>query len=116
MGTVLFLIAALLYWKEWDQIGIVLTLTGAAGFFGCGFFMPSALRPVHRAWMTLALILGSIVARFILCIVFFVIVTPIALIARSVGKRFFLSFREKGKPTYWIRRDPEKKINYEQMF
>ena len=43
---------------------------------------PAAFRPFARIWFGLSNILGTIVSKFILAILFFVVVTPIGIIRR----------------------------------
>lgn len=51
-----------------------------------GLILPRALGPVHRIWMTAGGVLGWINTRIILTIVFFLIVTPLGIVRRLVGK------------------------------
>jgi hypothetical protein len=67
--------------------------------------------------MTLALILGWIVTRILLTIVFFLVVTPIGLLQRLCGKRP-LEVRFKGdETTYWQPRTTHPVAgDYEKQF
>lgn len=47
---------------------------------------PTLLHPLYRGWMAFGAVLGSVNSRIILGIVFFVIVTPVALALRLFGK------------------------------
>lgn len=47
---------------------------------------PNTLRPVYRLWMRFGLLLNKITTPLILGLVFFLIVTPTALIMRLIGK------------------------------
>ena len=46
---------------------------------------PAALKPLGRIWFGFSHILGTIVSRIILSLVFFLIVTPIGLVRRISG-------------------------------
>lgn len=50
------------------------------------FAAPMSLNPVYRVWMRFGLIIGSIMSRIILGVVFFFVVTPIGLMMRATGK------------------------------
>ena len=50
------------------------------------FATPMALNPVYRVWMRFGLMVGSVISRIILGLVFFLVVTPIGLIMRAIGK------------------------------
>jgi hypothetical protein len=47
---------------------------------------PRMLSPAHRAWMKLAEVLAWINTRILLGLVFFVVVTPIGLVMRLLGR------------------------------
>jgi len=47
---------------------------------------PRTLAPAHRAWMKLAEMLAWINTRILLGLVFFVVVTPIGLLMRMLGR------------------------------
>jgi hypothetical protein len=51
-----------------------------------GLVAPRLLGPAHRAWMLLGGALGWINMRIILSVVFLVILTPLGLIRRVIGK------------------------------
>ena len=76
---------------------------GVAGFFlGFGLLAPQFLKPIQRIWMTLALLMGWVMTRVILTLIFFGVITPIAQLARLFRKRFLnTAFREDVK-SYWM--------------
>jgi len=55
-------------------------------------------------WMKFGHVLGWINARIILSLVFFVVVTPIGIVMRLLGKDL-LRMRTPKSASYWIRRD-----------
>jgi hypothetical protein len=65
------------------------------------------MAPLNRAWTRLGLLLGAIVAPIVMGVIYFGLITPMALLARLLGKDFL---RLKGDPeaaTYWLpRQDP----------
>ena len=46
---------------------------------------PAALKPLGRIWFTFSHVLGSVVSKIILSVVFFLVVTPIGLVRRISG-------------------------------
>jgi hypothetical protein len=87
--------------------GLLLVLAGLAA--------PGALRPVHRAWMAAAFALGWVTSRVLLTAIFLGVVTPLALLARLVGKRFLDLGFDRGATTYWVRREPGTVADLEKM-
>src|SRR5881397_3046119 len=53
-----------------------------------GILAPRVLKHIYLGWMTLAFVLGFIVSTILLTIFFYVVVTPIGLVARLCGKDF----------------------------
>lgn len=67
---------------------------------------PRLLKPLQKAWMALAAILGFFMSKLILIVLFFLILTPISLIGRVFGKRFLELKLDKDRASYWnLRRD-----------
>ena len=110
------IIAGLLYWKEKDSFQIFLT-TGAVLFI-FGSILPVLLKPIYWIWMIIATILGGFMTRVILSFLFYVILTPIGLIARLFGKQFIELRWNKSKASYWNYRTTkqQKRENYEKQF
>ena len=80
--------------------------------------MPAFLKPIHKIWMGFALILGSIMTRVILSVLFYLVITPISLISRLSGKDFLDLKIDKSIVSYWIQREKIifEKANYEKQF
>jgi hypothetical protein len=102
MGVAVAALGGLFLWRgRGEPLAFFLV---AAGFLVFALALPAALRPVQRAWMAFAVVLGWMMTRVILAVVFYVGVTPIALIARLVGKRFLELGFEPERRSYWERR------------
>lgn len=72
-------------------------------FFFCGFALPFVLKIPYRLWMALAAVMGWVMSRIILGILFYVVLTPIGLFLRMAGKDFLnLKFDRKAK-SYWAK-------------
>src|SRR6266404_1682962 len=67
-----------------------------------GALIPRALKYFYIAWMALAFALGFVMARIILTVGFFLLVTPIALVGRLFGKYFMNRKWQREATTYWI--------------
>jgi hypothetical protein len=83
-----------------------------------GFLLPKALKYIYIAWMSVAIALGFVVSNVILTVFFFLVVTPIGLITRSLGKDFLALKIDREAPTYWIPRARATKTpaEYERQF
>lgn len=69
------------------------------------FLAPSALAPFNRAWFRLGELLNKVVSPLVLGLLFFGIVTPVALLGRLFG-RDELRLKRPNLPSYWIERQP----------
>lgn len=93
-------------WPLWDGAAPRYWLFGvAAAILALGYFAPSILRPLNWVWFKFGMLLGAVVAPLVMALVFFVVVTPMALIAKLVGKDPLRRRREPDADSYWIRRD-----------
>ena len=66
---------------------------------------PRTLAPFNRAWFHLGQLLGKIVSPIVLGIIFYGLLTPVALIARAFG-RDELKLRPRAVSSYWVERNP----------
>ena len=116
IGVILLIIAGFLFWKEKESFQILLTF--GVTLFILGIAIPFILKPIYWVWMIFATILGWIMTRVILSLLFYTIFTPIGLILRFFGKQFLELRWDKSKESYWNFRTNEhlQKQNYENQF
>lgn len=67
---------------------------------------PTLLAPANRAWMLFGLLLHKVTNPIIMALIFFVAVTPTALIMRALGKDPLRRKFDRAANTYWIEREP----------
>ena len=98
------------HWPYFVWPGAALVLFGA--------IFPRALKYVYIAWMSVAFVLGFVVSHVILTLFFFLVITPIGLVARLFGKDFLSLKLDRHAASYWIRRDRKAKspADYERQF
>ncbi len=63
------------------------------------------LTPLNRLWAKFGIILGSIIAPIVMGVVFFLVITPIGLVMKMIGKDLLSIKYDKKKETYWVKRD-----------
>ena len=71
------------YWKDVDVITIA-SLALAVASLLAATFVPGRLGPIRTAWMKLGEILGRVTTPVLMAIVYYVVVTPIAIVRRAV--------------------------------
>jgi hypothetical protein len=116
MAVGLAVIGALFLWRDKGEPLVLFGL--AAVFLVLGLAIPLVLRPIQRAWMAFAIVLGWVMTRVILVILFYVGITPVALVARIAGKRFLALGFEPDRESYWEPREKSDrgKERYETQF
>ena len=77
-------------------------------FLILGITNSKILTPLKRGWIKLGEILGKVVAPIIMGFIYFIIITPIGILMRLVGKDL-LNIKLNKNKSYWIKR--EKNIN-----
>jgi len=106
----------LLYWKgsgtgyTWIIAGIILAVLR---------FIPPVFRWIYRVWIGISIIIGYFISRVILTIIFFLMVTPIGLIFRLIGKDPMERKIDRTSETYWQKREQESDASierYEKQF
>lgn len=109
-------------------LGIFLLVRGAGGYryflpLGAGLVVlglirPVLLRPLYRAWMALSVVLGWFMTRVILSVLFYLVITPIGVLARLSGKRFLGPETRQSGTGYWNYRNTEvpRKEDYLRQF
>ena len=101
----LSLLAAYLAWK--GSAWWPLPLPPALVFLILALVQPKLLAPLNRAWTRFGLLLGAIVAPIVMGVIYFGLITPMALLARLLGKDFLRLKRDPAAATYWLQRqDP----------
>jgi len=82
-----------------------------------GLVAPALLGPVHRAWMTVAEVIGAFNTRVILGLLFYVVFTPVGVVMRLFRDPMTRSLRD-ARRSHWVRRkiEPVDRTRYEQQF
>ena len=96
IGIIFVVLSFLLkdYFTVLFSIGIALVLGGLVA--------PTLLRYPYLAWMSFAVIMGFFVFRIILAILFYLVILPIALIAKIFGRDVLDKNFQKQKESYWV--------------
>ena len=116
IGTILLIVAVFLFFKGKESFQYLIIISS---FFFCfGLISPIILKPLYIIWMVFAVILGWFMTRLILGIVFYVVVSPIGLIARLFGKEFLELKNSSLNSSYWNYKDNSRisHQDYEKQF
>jgi hypothetical protein len=87
--------------------GVRLWSLGVAALFAlAALAAPRVLAPLNRVWLKFGLVLHRVVSPIVLGIMFFLVITPIGLLMRALGKDPLRLRFDRGAATYWIAREP----------
>ncbi len=79
-------------------------------FLILGLLNSKILTPLNKLWFKFGLLLGKIISPLIMGIIFFLVVTPIGLFMRMLGKDL-LNLKKNSNNSYWIEKtDPKGKM------
>ena len=73
-------------------------------FLILGFINSKILTPLNKLWFKFGIFLGNIISPIVMGIIYFVVVTPIALLLRVINKDV-LSLKKTKKGSYWKNKD-----------
>ena len=76
-------------------------------FLALGFINSNILSPLNKLWFKFGILLGKIISPIIMAIIFFIVVTPIGLIMRLIGKDV-LNLKYSDYKSYWIKKTGPK--------
>ncbi len=68
--------------------------------------LPAALAPLNRLWFQLGLLLHKVVSPIVLGVIFYLVITPFALVMRAFGADPMRRKFDRGTDSYWIERQP----------
>ena len=72
-------------------------------FLTLGLFKSKLLNPLNIVWVKFGELIGRIIAPLVMAIIYFIIVTPIGLLMRLMGKDL-LNIKFTKNSSYWIKR------------
>tara|TARA_B100000886_G_C20382950_1_gene474736 strand:+ start:134 stop:523 length:390 start_codon:yes stop_codon:yes gene_type:complete len=76
-------------------------------FIVLGIINSNLLKPLNKLWFKFGLLLGKIISPFVMGIIFFIVVTPIAILMRLLRKDL-LNLKFNKNNSYWIQKSGPK--------
>ena len=107
-GLWILFMAGLAVWQYavHARTGLAVVLAALAVTVGpVGLVSPRLIKPVFVTWLTLAFPIGWVISRIILMILFWGVITPIAVVMRLSGRDVLGLRRQPGTTTYWTTKE-----------
>ena len=117
VGGVFVLLGLAFWWRQKPYYPFA--LVPGVLLVALGLARPRSLRLIYLAWMAVALALGVVVSSVVLTLFFYLVMTPVGLLARAFGKDYLSRKLDRHAKSYWLYRDvstPKQKSDYEQQF
>lgn len=103
-AVVALILAGIGFWRGRDYW--IYALAASAAFGVVALAAPKLLAPLNRLWLKFGLLLHRVVNPLVMGLLFFAVITPMALMVRLRGKDLLrLRFDPQAK-SYWIEREP----------
>ena len=104
--SIFFILVTIYIFYKTNQINAI-TSTLAIIFLLLGLFNSIILTPLNFVWFKFGILLSRIVSPLVMLMIFFAIVTPLAILAKIVRKDFLNIDKKKNmiKSTYWIEKE-----------
>lgn len=103
LGVVSLFWIGVFSWHRKSWYPYLFILPGILVFFA--YVYPFALKLLHKTLRVLFILINWIITRFVLCILFYFVITPIRIISWLFGKKFLDLKFNKSVDSYWILRE-----------
>ncbi len=105
VGLVFLVLGGIFFWqgkflRSWLGLPGLLLLALA-------LLRPLLLRRIHRVWMAGAERMGTFMTAVLLSLVYLVVITPLALVARVMGMDLLRRRPDPEQQSYWRPREPD---------
>lgn len=97
-----FTLALVAWWRGRHGLAAALALIAAIAA-SSGAIAPTRLGGAERVWMRFGELLSRVTAPIFLAIVYFLVLTPVALVRRALGRSAIA--RSRSSASYWFLRD-----------
>lgn len=103
---------------DWSNFATIrIWSVGIAGaLLVVAFAMPRLLAPANGLWIKFGFLLGRIMNPLIMGVLFFIVLTPVAVAMRLSGKDILNLKQNDGEKTYWVTRNDEEPPSMSNQF
>lgn len=102
---VFFGIVAVVVSRRVDSTIIPLIIAAVATVVGIvGLAVPRLVRPVYVVWMVAAFPIGWLLSHVLMAAIYYLVVTPLGLAMRAIGRDPMQRGFDRNTKTYWIAR------------
>lgn len=99
----IFLLAFIYFYFVANQSLAYIFLSLSFVFFSVSLYKPKMLKPLNKLWFQFGMLLSRIISPIVLGIIFFIILSPVAMLTRAFG-RDILKLKKSNDNSYWRQR------------
>ena len=108
-GIIALIVAGVVAYKGGPYPWLLGSVLTSAVLVFLGYTAPKVLYPLWKAWMAIAMFLGTIMTTIILSIAWILMLVPIAFLLKIIGKKVMDLSYEPSKESYWETREEKYK-------
>ena len=101
----------LAYRHRISRTTLIVALLALFAGFACAALQPHRLRLPYRFGMTVGYLIGRVVGRMLLFLLFLLAVTPLGLLLRLLGKDLLERRKSPGATSYWHSPKPSNRLD-----
>jgi hypothetical protein len=96
------LIGGIVWWRFQAQTGAYTLWSVAAAVVVVYYAAPSLQKPIYLGWLYAAFPIGWVVSHLVMGIIYYLVITPIALVFKVIGRDALERRIDKNAKTYWV--------------
>lgn len=113
-ATLLTLTLAALIAYALTQVHVWLIV--AMALAACGIFVPPLALLIHKGWFALARLLNRLTQPILLLLLYWLVLTPVALLFKLLGKKSPLPLQNNSSTTFVTRKNPITTESFKKMW
>lgn len=114
VGIAFAVLGGIAYWRHPQGIPWKVLEGLAVALASGGALFPAQLGPVYRGWMKFAHLLSKVTTPIFMAVVFYLVITPIGLFTRLIGRRSMVHKVKDGG--YWVQPPSGGRSDMEHQF
>ncbi len=100
------LLSGILYWKFESVLTVQIVIGIGAGLCLIYYAVPPLRKPIYLGWLYAAFPIGWTISHTVLLLTYYLLMTPIGLLMRIVGRDTMRRKLDPNASTYWLERKP----------
>lgn len=109
--TALTAIGAILLWRLDSCVAASIPWSIGLAIGLCFLSLPRLRRPLYRGWMRATRPLGALISYLTLAVIFYLVITPVALVLRLAGRDALALRFDRRLPSYWSARERDDDLD-----